>query len=380
MSCVDLTSYQEKLRMMIDHHKLNVMKRGMTLKFSSNKFARYLLNDTQKYMFNINVTDPDPIFDNNIAKHLLSIRKELTDPIYSILYSLVENIYLQDRIRFRIEDFLFTFDIYRKYLNQKLLTMKDLVFLQEYIFKDPFYNSPTIKPVHPAFFVYFNNICEKPVITKLWNGLVSFADILVKNIDSLSSSQNNNGISVTSIVPIVCSIVHHFYIQEEPTQFYNFITSLLIGKRQHFQPSITYYTKSLEDEFKKYLPLDDYDALFIVNLFGISQQVQRNIDMTRFRYFTFLNMRPQDIPYPSSLSTRINKHVNVSLEKNKKNKKSIKDLKEIVEKKNKKVVIVEEEKEEEEDDLGEMMKELGLEDDEEEEETPEEYNDDEDFD
>ena len=383
MSCVDLTSFQEKLKMMVDNHKLSLMKRGMNLKFSTNRFARYLLNDTQKYMFNINLTDPDPIFNENVTKHLLHIRKELKDPMYSILYSFVENIYLQDRVRYRIEDFMFTYDIYRKYLNQPLLTMKDMVYLQEFIFKDPFFNGLNTKPVHPAFFVLFKDICERPVINKLWNGLTSFVNILEKNIESLSSSppKVNDGISVKSIVPIVCSLVQNFYTpDDESTRFYDFVISLLIGKQQTFKPSVTYYSIMFDDEFKKYLPIDNYDALFVVNLFGICLQVQRNIDANRFKYFSFLRMKPQEIPYPSSLSNKINKHIYMELpKKTSKKKKSMKELKEVFDKK--KTVQDDEDKkqEEEEETLAEMLKDLGLE-EEEEEEIEDLEDDNEDFD
>jgi hypothetical protein len=380
INCVDLISFQEKLHTIVNNHKLSLMKKGMNLKFSSNRFARYLLNDTQKYMFNINITDPDLVFNDHMTRHLLNIRKELKAPIYSILYSLVENIYLQDRVRFRIDDFLFTYDLYRKYLNQPLTTMKDMVYLQEYIFRDPFFHSTTTKPVHPVFFMYFSNICEKPVITKLWNGMVGFVDILQKNIENLSSTNKMNlGITVASVVPIVCSMVNHFYNPEdEPTRFYNFVTSLLIGKPKEFQQSITYYTPILEDEFKKYLPLDDYDTLFVVNLFGVCTQIQQNIDATRFSYFSFLAMKPASVSYPSSLIDRIDKYIYVDLpKKTVKTKKSIAELKKVFEKT---TVVANQEEEEEEENLAEMMKELGLEDDEEENEEEEDeeisFNDD----
>lgn len=375
VNCVDLASYKEKLRVIVEHYKVNLMKHGMNVKFSTNKFARYLLNDTQKYMFNIHVTDPDPIFEEYETKHLLNIRSELKDPIYSILYSLVENIYLQDRVRYRIDDFLFTYDIYRKYLNKPLLTMKDMVFLQEYIFRDPFFHGTSSKPVHPAFFIYFKDVCERPVITKLWDGMTRFASLLQKNIETLGDYDEKN-VPSTSVVPVIAAMVKHFYNDEEPTNFYNFATSLLIGRRYTFKPSVTYYSLTMEEEFRKYIPINDYDALFVVNLFGICTYIQDNISVSRLNYYSMLRLKPQDTPYPSSLSIRINKHVNLDLPKTTKKKSSLKELKKKLEKK---IIEQKEQEEEEQEELGEMLKDLGLEDDEEEEVEVEEVFD-EDFD
>lgn len=119
----------------------------------------------------------------------------------------------------------------------------------------------------------------------------------------------------------------------------------------------------MEKEYRQYIPIDEYDALFIVNIFGITTLVQKNISKIRLKYFSYFAIPIHKELYPSSLSNKMNKHIYTNIEKKKsekkKSKKSVSNIKQMLTK----PLEEQEMNEEDNDDLHEMLKDMGLDED-----------------
>ena len=360
-NCEDVEACQQKLEIAVRMYKVVLMKKGMAAKFASSLFPKYLLYNTIGYQYDVDVQDPDPVFSKNVAKHLLAIRQGLTEPFYSISFNLIgNNMALQDRIRFRLQDLVKILDAYKLLKNKQTVDISDYRFLQTHLWRNPD-GYRTGLPVPPEFLQYFEGHCTNAVTEELWNVFETYAFLLRKNM-KIEQTQ-----PLHSIPSILAYFLKTFYKKGQESAFYDFVLSILIGRDVVFQPSSSYYTTEMEREFTQFIPVEAYDVDFIVNMMGVAGTVQRNISLPRHRYFSYWGLpvhTPE--PFPSSLASRISaialvgratEQLKAEKKKRKKNTEMVADEEE------------EEVEEEEEEEMGvkEMLQELGLEDDEDEE-------------
>ena len=391
--CVDMSDYQDAVHHAIRTFKRLLLRKAMLLKFRSSVFARYALYNTQSYGYDMHVLDPDPTLEVQGSKELLAIRTKLeADSMYAITYALStsHDPYLQDRIRFRMEDFVRVFDAYRRFLNQDRLTVADYQRLETTLYRDPpATSSAGVTKMPPSFSQFFEGTCDETTIRRLWQFFVAYNTILESyltrvpskepctppKIHITSMSTNDRTSPPTTVTGIVCYFLNTFYTKGEEMAFYVFTLSVLLGQRvTTFRPSFAYYSVELERELGAYLDMDDYSVEFLVNVMGVIAKLQREMPDTRVRYFGYfvkpptyttttpvasLTRRLQSLGYPAIVGKKKGKRGN------RKSKETI--LKEMSVREQEE----QEQQQEQQDSIEDMYQELGLDDDDDEEEEEE---------
>lgn len=321
-ACTGMDDYQETLANGMRAFKRILIQQGMKSKFRSSRLAQYQLYNTQSYGYDVNVVDPDPTFELQTNKELMSLRTKLEeDPVYALTYTIVPRHVpqLQDRIRFRIQDFVHTFEAYRRFLGKEKLAVSDYEQLESRLYRDPVstFRGTTTTPersstgvVPSAFQQYFASLGDQRMIQRLWSFFLGYNDILESYITIESSDRpctaprtvlkGLGSVPVsnpTSITAIVAYFVRHFYQKGEEMAFYLFTLSVLTGKAVHsFTPSFAYYAMEMERDLRMYLPIDDYDVAFIVNVMGVVARLQKEMSVVRIQYFGYLpTLEPREL-------------------------------------------------------------------------------------
>jgi hypothetical protein len=231
----------------------------------------------------------DPIYQIEILKQ---IRKTLIDTnhIYTLTLQFTENSLFQDRIQYRLNDFLNTFYAYTSYRDVKKISKSDYLYLQEVIYKDfvlkDFMSKKKINKVIPLEFkTFFDKICQDDVIIELFNFCFDYVNVLTNYGNKIPIPSSNDKID---IVPMISYLVTKFYSVDKEKGFYDYILKLICAQDVMFSPSVNYYSKKYEMEFSKYLVLQNYDSKFIINLFGLCQKIEEHASYTRLHFFSFL--------------------------------------------------------------------------------------------
>lgn len=364
--CPDTTTCQVKLETAVRTYKEILMKRGMMSKFSHSAWARFLLYNTVSYEFNMTIQDPDPVFEINAPRILLDIRKDLVQSYYPISYYLAgNNVLLQDKIKYRLADFIRTFDAYSLLRNNKMVDLQEYRFLDKYVFKNPAPSRPSRNPMHPEFFNYFEGHCSESVMKELW---IFFKTYVHASVTIPSDQSSTPQQSLRSMTSIVCYFIKYFFEAEESVdKFYDFVLTVLVGKDVAFYSSRSFYTTEMEKDMARYLPLDDYSPEFMVDMMGVISLVEKNIPVERHRFFSYVGLPEHSPPYPSSLVAKMSAVALVGMEEAGIEKKGKGKKKRVVAEEP-----LEEETEEEEEEEEDMFEELGLGDDDDDEDGNEE--------
>lgn len=372
--CYDYTSLLD----IIQGKKIKIMNIGMNAKFESTIFSRYLLCNTRQFE-SIIVCDAESSLNNEMLKSLIRLRDGYLqkDIMYSILLNFTNNIYFQDRLKYRLLDFKNCFDSYIHFRDIKAISKSDYIYIEESIYKDPFIISKKKKNiVSDHFNSFFHNICEKDVIDQLWEFSYQYIELLEKFSNHISLSKNEN--SNDDLPAILSYFVDKFYSRDKENEFYLFVIQVMTGNKQSFTPSLSYYSSYYDKKFSKYLTFENYSPEFIVNLFGICNIIKKNISSERLLYFSYLK-KPENPNISSfSLYEQINKKIHSTKTKTVPIKKPQKNKKEKILQKISETKQTHENDEEEQQELNIFqqddidLKELGLESEEEDEDIEQE--------
>ena len=373
--CYDIPAYDVTLSNAIRTYKIALMRRGMSLKFGASRFPNYYLcnymYNSNVYGYDIKIEDPDPVFQQYTTKILFDIFEKISEAYFPVSYHLLgHDIYLQDRIRFRMEDFANTFDAFRIYHNIQKITDSEYEILQRHLYRDP--SSPKLSdPIHPQFYGYFEKMCTSSVIEKLWSMFLTYASLLKTDEMNIAEDKlKNDPPRLECICSIVSYFIKKFYTHNDNMKFYDFVIRVVLGRSYEFIPSITYFSTDMEKSFQNYLEVDKYDAEFIVNMMGVVELIRKHISISTHRYLSYWALPIHTPPYPSNLVSRFTAAAIIGrvMEDEQKEKRrrrgrrrSTKDDEEEEEQQ-------QTEEQEEDMDVEEMLRDLGLEDDEAEEE------------
>lgn len=363
----------------IKTYKLLLMKRGMTHKFQFNLFARYLLYNSSIFGFNIQSLDPDPIFQHNTPKILFDIRQTLSNAYFPVSLSLVGNhVHLQDRIRFRMEEFYSILDAYRIFKNIRKIDDNDFQILQKYIFRDP--KTPQVhRTINPEFHEYYREICTENVISTLWNTFLTFSSLISsKELNQSEVHIKENPPQIKCVCSIIAYFIKVFYQGKDDLKFIDFVIQTLLGREIAFQSSISYYNDQMNDRLRQYLDIDNYPPQFIINIMGVVSIIENKISFIRLRFFSLLGLPTRSPPYPSSLSKKLSATAIIGriVEEEESRKRGRGRRKQVEEK----LADIQEDEipeddEQEEVDIAEMMQDLGLDDEEDEDQMNDQDSD-----
>lgn len=365
--CEELVDCQKILENAIRMYKIVLMKKGMSVKFETNILAKYLLYNSHALGYNIVVQDPDPVFEQNIPKLLTDIRKELNEPYFPISNALVgHNLLLQDRIRYRLEDFLNVFEAYCIYTNKSKIEEDDYAYLQEHLFRNP--TTPKKgRTMSPEFYNYFEGKCTARVIDKLWAFFGTYSFLLV----SEQPVQEHTAQPLSSVTSIVSYFVKKFYKKGEERKFLEFVMSVMTGRKgTSLVSSTTYFNQEIERQLQNFLEVNSYDTTFIVNVMGAIAFVEKHISPVRQQYLSYWALQVHSPAYPSNLLSRISGTAlirtavsEIRREKRMRTKMRKEQERMSGEEDDERNENEEEEEEEEQPEMQEMYRELGLEDD-----------------
>lgn len=302
VNCEGLEDCQKVLENAIRMYKVVLMKKGMSIKFETNMFAKYLLYNSHDAGYNVVVQDPDPVFEQNIPKFLTELRKELTEPYFPISNVLVgHNLPLQDRIRYRLEDFLNVFEAYCIYTNKNKIEEEDYAYLQDHLFRNPTKPKKT-RTMSPEFYNYFEAKCTAGVIDKLWAFFCTYSLLVSEQPLEQAAAQ-----PLSSVASIVSYFVKTFYKEGEESKFLEFVMSVTTGRKgtSLLVSSMTYYNREIERQLQNFLEVNSYDTTFMVNVMGVIASVEKQISPVRQQYLSYWALQVHSPPYASNLLSRI---------------------------------------------------------------------------
>lgn len=298
----DIVTWNRTLTSFVNDAKRTHVNRGILVRIRAHRSLQYLLFNTHRFGNNIVFQDPDEVLQRTTNERLVQIRASLTQPYFPIAMSLLPNrIDLQDRIRFRLEDFQGVMDAYRLFVNTERIGMDAYDVLQRTLWRNPTTPEST-RPMDYEFFQMFDKRCTNDVIQKLWKFFGTYALLLESKLDALSS---NVEMATKPIASIVAYFVKTFYTEgTDDLKFCEFVLTVLLGRRIEFMPSLTYYSSILENQLRHYIDIDEYTPEFIINLFGVMDMCERQIPKSRHVYFSALGLAIHTPPFESTLSTR----------------------------------------------------------------------------
>jgi predicted NAD-dependent protein-ADP-ribosyltransferase YbiA (DUF1768 family) len=374
--CYDIPAYDGAISNAIRTYKIALMRRGMTLKFGASRFPNYYLYNSIAFGNDIRIEDPDPVFQEYTTKILLDLRRKTSDAYFPVSYDLLgHHIYLQDRVRFRMEDFANTLTAFCIYHNIEKITEVEYEMLQRHLYSDPSMSTIS-RPIHPRFYEYFEKICTSSVIEKLWSMFLTYASLLKsKDMEMAETKMKDDPPHLENLCSIVSYFIKTFYRPNDNMKFYNFVIRVVLGRSNEFIPSITYFSTDLEKSFQKYLEVDKYDAEFIVNMMGVVEIIRQHISISTHRYLSYWALPTHTPPYPSHLVSRITATAIIGkvIEEEQKEKRRRRGRRRSTNEEETEEEEEQQAEEEEEDmDVAEMLQDLGLEDEEAEEEGEDE--------
>lgn len=154
------------------------VRQAYNLKVRQNPILRFSVFNTSIFKDDVIISDSDPIIQETATTAIFDIRKELTAPFYAISLYLTDDIYLQDRIRFRLEDFQYICKNYVSLLTRlniqssEQLSWMAFSHFETTIYHDPmsFFTENTSSDVNPipVFREYFKQVCDTNVQKHIW--------------------------------------------------------------------------------------------------------------------------------------------------------------------------------------------------------------------
>jgi hypothetical protein len=148
--------------------------------------------------------------------------------MYSLTLQFTDNIYFQDRLRFRLEDFKNCFVSYQQFRGLDLISKSDYIYIENTIYRDPHVHSKSKqRPVSDTFKKYFNNICDIDVMNELWSFSTDYIQLLIDYSANISENMisDNDEPLMNKLPSIISYLVTKFYSADRMNEFYEYILS-----------------------------------------------------------------------------------------------------------------------------------------------------------
>lgn len=368
-------------------------RRAFRIRVEQNSVLNFSVFNTTLFKDDVIVTDPDKVIEETATKELLKIRERLTEPYYPISLYFSDDMYLQDRIRFRLEDFYRVLSAYKKLTSHSLLTESDLNDFESKFYQDPatFFRLNSDKPIK-VFEDYFSPIVDQSVRKKLWSFIGNYCREYEKtNIPEVTEENISRKQSLYPIVAHVTNTVLKVLPGATFKVLSEFLTGILNIRSTFPIPPVytSTFTSTLRghyDVMKKYLDFSTIPADFGFYLLNFLEWVGReDVPAYRVEFLISVNHIYTPTPLDFSLENALKPFVvakgtvsksALSIVTKEKPKASKKEYLKALMEKNKEDIEQETENTEEEEGVSEMLQELGLDDDDTEEEEEEDIDED----
>jgi hypothetical protein len=245
------TSFQffdQLLQQVTNTKKGYYVKRAYELMIAEHPILRFAIYNTNRFGDNVVVSDSDTVIQEKATSELLKIRGLLTEPYYPISLFISDDIEIQDRLRFRIQDFHRILQSYNKFIRESssssLLTYNDFTKFQDKIYQDPnpFFEKKGMLSTDPidAFKNVFANVCDKEVQKKIWVFLQNYSRSYEQYREDLVSNQENASVkrNLHLIVANIFNTIQGGTNLERLVEILNFISDLLYIKERFNVPKL----------------------------------------------------------------------------------------------------------------------------------------------
>jgi predicted NAD-dependent protein-ADP-ribosyltransferase YbiA (DUF1768 family) len=368
-----MSQLQHVFAMATRQYKKKLIVKATYKKFE-HPFARYLLYTTMGRK--IVVEDPDTVFEETTPPVLEKIRQTLDTPLYRVVSMFSSDVHIQDRVRFRLEDFTTVLGAYSSLLGRKL-TSSDFDALERDIYRDPpeLLTLPSSSLKGPDELAMFFETCDTGCQRRLSAFFTTYARLLEEHTTDLAP------VSPSSSLAPIASIVSYFALKyltpSREKEFFDFAFTAITGKvpldvywGTTQAALLAYYSQGVEEQFQKYISLDTYSKETALSLFNLTSRVQKHLSKTRWSWLSRVCVvQPSPTPYPSSLGKTVVTTLFVSSSKEKPEKKKT-SLKKIVPNKDtssgQPLVTDDDQHQEGKDYIHSLYEEMGLDDDSEE--------------
>lgn len=380
--------FQDILNNVTTTRKRYFVRKAIQLRTEQNKVLKFSVFNTTLFKDDIVVTDPDHIIEETATKELLRIRGTLKEPYYPITLYFSDNIYLQDRIRFRLEDYYRVLHSYQQLQKSHVLNQGDFDSFESHFYQDPrmlFTMDHSDRPIQ-VFEDYFSPIVDHSVRKKIWSFVGNYCKQYDKFEDKVSTSENNNNVARKQHLYHIVAHVTNEVFKKDPRATFKTLSRFLIGLLDiHASfPEINIYSTQLPTHLehhyngmKHYLDFSSIPADIGFYLLHFIEWVEKqNVPVFRIQFLVSIHhinqtITPSEYSFQDSLrpfvqpnnsmKTNVSKTSTKTKEKAKKNKKE--HLKSLMERTIHAEDMEEEDENAEEEGISEMLQELGLESD-----------------
>lgn len=206
--------YRRLLARVTDTWKERLAAKALRSKVDQNPILKLLVFNTSVLQDDVRVEDPDPIISKALTDEMLRLRQPLlANPLYQVCLYLSDDMYVQDRVRYRLEDFktsMRCFAAMRGGGDDGIglpISASDFTDLEDFVYMDPavFFDGwrDQEQPIH-AFSQYMSGVCSKEVQRRVWAFLVHLVARLSNKTNTTSSTNNNH--------PVLARDMKHLYI------------------------------------------------------------------------------------------------------------------------------------------------------------------------
>jgi len=310
----DMAEVQHVLTTATQVYKKHLTQVALRLKADQSPFVRYMVWMTKDRQ--IEVQDPDPVFQGVVSVALDKIRKTLTSLIYPLVTLISDDVRVQDRVRFRLEDFKTVFEAYSTFVKRPL-TETDFDDLQARVFRDPSTlvssSSSTMIPPPSELALYLGtSLCTETCRSRVWSFLVSYVTHLSPLVDDDMSLPTRPVVPIASILSYLLTafLTPPF---TDTASFFPLAYTIVTGQRSSAvtwdaSPMVlrSFYSHVMESAYQQYLPLDAYPQDVVLRLFHLTSRVEPALSRMRWEWLSSVCRAPMaSTAYPSSLGATI---------------------------------------------------------------------------
>lgn len=386
----DARVFDRLLQKITNLRKSYFVNTGFYKKVDQNVLLKFQIYNTTPFKNEVVIVDSDPILEKSATKELFRIRSTLTELYYPITLYLSDDIRIQDRIRYRLEDFHRSLSNYRKCLSRfgptdVLINIQQFEDFENAFYQDPENMFEQVSDETPImiFKRYFEDVCASAVQKRIWyflhNYIGSYQQYCRDDVCDISDDPNIGSLRTISI--LTANVLNRFSAMKQLTSsnlviLFEFVCDLLKipngYKIQNISTiHVSQHVKQAFDIMRAFTDFSRINAVCVWHILHfVSWVARQNISRTRLVFLAgvqnvILEPTPSEYELSVVFQTIVVKNadtnlkaIDISTKTAKPTKKSA--IKEVIAKDNTGIHDGEQE-EEESEELSDLLQELGLE-------------------